>query len=362
MTNGRDEADRRWMARALELAAAGWGRVHPNPLVGAVVVRDDVAVGEGAHREFGGPHAEVEALAAAGDRARGATLYVTLEPCSHHGKTPPCTSAILDHGVARVVYAVPDPHPEAGGGGDLLRRAGVEVTAGVLEDRGRTRNALFLHPIERGRPFVAVKLALTLDGYIARKEWERTAVTGPEAQEAVHRLRGGYDAVLVGGRTARVDDPALDVRLGPPPRVPPIRIVADPDARLPLEGALVRTAAETPVWALIGPDAPGDRVRGLEDRGVETVPVDGGPAGLDLRAALDSLMERGVRTILCEGGGRLAAGLLEVERVDRLYLFFAPVVWGGGVPGFPGGGRFDGRRVEHRAVGVDTLITIDRSQ
>ncbi|MFW5947805.1 MAG: bifunctional diaminohydroxyphosphoribosylaminopyrimidine deaminase/5-amino-6-(5-phosphoribosylamino)uracil reductase RibD, partial [Gemmatimonadota bacterium] len=185
------------MARALELAEAGWGRVHPNPLVGAVVVREGAVVGEGAHREHGGAHAEVEALRAAGERARGATLYVTLEPCAHHGKTPPCTDAILEHGIARVVYAVPDPHPEAGGGAERLRAAGVAVTEGVAGPAARARNALFLRPLETGRPFVALKYGLSLDGRIAARPGERTRVTGPETEAEVHRLRAGFDAVLV---------------------------------------------------------------------------------------------------------------------------------------------------------------------
>ncbi|MFP4623428.1 MAG: bifunctional diaminohydroxyphosphoribosylaminopyrimidine deaminase/5-amino-6-(5-phosphoribosylamino)uracil reductase RibD, partial [Gemmatimonadota bacterium] len=190
-------SDAEFMRRALTLAEAGWGRVHPNPLVGAVVVREGVVVGEGAHREFGGPHAEVEALRNAGDAARGSTLYVTLEPCAHHGKTPPCTTAILDHGVARVVYAAADPHPDAAGGGTRLAERGVEVVGGVEAEKARTQNALFLRPIETGRPFVALKYGLTLDARIARAPGERTAVTGPESRAAVHRLRAGFDAVLV---------------------------------------------------------------------------------------------------------------------------------------------------------------------
>lgn len=351
------------MARALELAAEGWGRVHPNPLVGAVVVRDGVVVGTGAHREHGGPHAEVEALRAAGDRARGATLYVTLEPCAHHGKTPPCTEAVLEHEVARVVYAVADPHPQAGGGGERLRAAGVRVDAGVEEARARAANAMFLVPIEEGRPFVALKFGVSLDARIAAGAGERTRITGPESEAEVHRLRAGYDAILVGGRTARIDDPALTVRHGPAPRVPPVRVVADPGAELPLDGVLARTAADVPVLALVAPDAPSDRVTALEDAGVgiEGIPRSG--AGLDLDAALDRLYGRGIRTILCEGGGRLGASLLAAGRVDRLYIFQAPVVFGSdGVPAFPGDAVFRGRRVDTKALGDDVLVTIDRSE
>lgn len=356
------EADRHFMSRALDLAGEGWGRVHPNPLVGAVVVRDGAVVGTGAHREYGGPHAEVEALRAAGERARGATLYVTLEPCAHHGKTPPCTDAIVEAGIARLVYAVADPHSEAGGGAERLRTAGLEVEAGVEGDRARTENAPFLIPIEERRPFVALKLAISLDARIAAREGEQTRVTGPEAEAEVHRLRGGYDAILVGGRTARIDDPSLTVRHGPAPRVPPVRVVADPGARLPPDGTLARTAAEVPVVALVADDAPADRVAILEERGVTVVGVAGAEGGLDVEAALARLWDRDIRTVFCEGGGRLGASLLEAERVDRLYIFQAPVVYGAeGVPAFPGRARFRGRRVEQRTVGGDALFIIDRS-
>lgn len=354
-------ADHRYMARALELAEVGWGHVHPNPMVGAVVVRDGAVVGQGAHRMFGGPHAEIEALTQAGSRARGATLYVTLEPCDHHGKTPPCTDAILEHGIERVVFAVADPSPEAGGGGDRLRRAGVAVESGLEEARARSANAMFLVPAERGRPFVALKFGISMDARIAARGGERTRVTGPEAEREVHRLRAGFDAILVGGRTARIDDPSLTVRQAPPPRVAPVRVVADPGARLPPDGALVRTATETPVLVLVGDGAPDDRIAALEAAGVEVERVPAAEPGLSLDAGLDRLWERGVRTVLCEGGGRLAASLLAAARVDRLYLFQAPVLYGTeGVPAFPGPTAFRGRRVEVRAVGRDTLTIIDR--
>ena len=359
---GGTERDRRFMRRALELAPAGWGRVHPNPLVGAVVVAGGEVVGEGAHREYGGAHAEVEALRAAGPRARGATLYVTLEPCAHHGKTPPCTDAIIEHGIARVVYAVPDPHPEAGGGGARLRNAGLDVVAGVEEATARTENATFLVPIERGRPFVALKYGLSLDSRISARVGEATRITGPEAEAEVHRLRAGYDAIMVGGRTARIDDPSLTVRHGPAPRVPPVRVVVDPDAALPPDGSLARTPGEVPVVVLAAADAPPERVARLRELGVEVEAVRRSRDGLDLAAALDRLFSRGLRTVFCEGGGRLGAGLLGADRVDRLYIFQAPVILGSqGVPAFPGTAGFRGRRVAVRAMGGDALFIIDRS-
>lgn len=360
--DGADDADRRFMRRAVELAQLGWGRVHPNPLVGAVVVHDGEVVGEGAHREFGGPHAEVDALKEAGARARGATLYVTLEPCAHHGKTPPCTEAVLDAGIRRLVYAVPDPHPEAGGGAARLAGRGVEVRGGVEEERARDMNALFLRPLETGRPFLALKFGLTLDARIARAPEERTEITGAESRAEVHRLRAGFDAILIGARTARVDDPSLTVREAASPRVPPVRIVADPSASLPLDGALVRTAAEVPVRIMVAPGAPARRLRALRRAGVDVLEIPTGEGGVDLAAGLRALGDSGIRTIFCEGGGRLASSLLEADLVDRLYLLYAPLVLGsGGVAAFPGGAGFRGVRREVRAVGGDTLITMDRS-
>lgn len=361
-------SDTACMQRALELAGAGWGRVHPNPLVGAVVVLDGAIVGEGAHREYGGPHAEVEALAAAGDHARGATLYVTLEPCAHHGKTPPCTDAILAAGIRRVVFAAEDPDPTATGGAAALDAAGVEVVGGVERAAARYQNALFLTPLESGRPFVALKLGLSLDARIARAPGERTRITGPEAEAEVHRLRAGFDAILVGGETARVDDPLLTARGEPAPRVPPVRVVMSAAAELPLDGRLVATARETPVWLLTRPSAPADRLAALEGRGVRVLTVDAGrespdDRGLDPAAAVRALGEHGVRSVLCEGGGRLGSALLAARIVDRLYLFHAPVLYGErGVPAFPGGvAGFEGEVFEARRLGDDTLTIVERS-
>lgn len=357
------DADTRHMRRALELARSGWGRVHPNPLVGAVVVRGGSVVGEGAHLEYGGPHAEVAALREAGERARGATLYVTLEPCAHHGKTPPCTDAILAAGVARVVYALADPHPTAAGGGSVLAGAGVEVVQGPEREAARRQNALFLVPFERGRPFVALKYALSLDGRIARAEGERTRVTGPEAEAEVHRLRAGFDAILVGGRTARTDDPLLTVRGPIRPRVPPVRVVLSAGADLHLGGRLATSAGETPVWLVAGDDAPHDRVSALEARGVRVLRAPAAEGGLDPAGVIRALATEGIGAIFCEGGGRLGAALLQARLVDRLYLFHAPVLFGArGVPAFEGAGTdLDGRAVEARVLGRDTLIVVERS-
>lgn len=363
MTIASDD-DVRFMRRALGLAERGWSHVHPNPMVGAVVVRDGVVVGEGAHGEFGGPHAEVEALREAGARAAGGTLYVTLEPCAHHGKTPPCADAILGAGIRRVVIAAKDPHPAARGGADRLRQAGLAVTMGVERDAARSQNALFFGPLERGRPFVALKLGMTMDARIG-SEGRSTRITGAEAEVEVHRLRSGFDAILVGGRTARIDDPLLTVRHAPEGRVPPIRVVADTAADLPPSGALAASARETPVWVLAGPSAPAARVASLESVGVRVVVCDLDEDGrLDLQDALRSLGELGVRTVLCEGGGRLGAALLSRGLVDRCLLFIAPTLLGGrGVPAFPlrEATREPLRLAAVRPFGDDTLLMLDRS-
>lgn len=359
------ETDRRWMERALELAGRGWGRVHPNPLVGAVVAAGDRLLGEGWHGEFGGPHAEVRALEEAGAAAREGTLYVTLEPCAHHGKTPPCTEAILEAGVRRVVVACRDPDPEAGGGAARLEASGVEVTVGVGAERARTENAAFLWSRVTGRPYVALKYALSLDARLSRREGERTAVTGDEAGEEVHRLRAGHGAVLVGRRTAAVDDPLLTPRGALEPRRPPIRVVLDPGLRLSPDSRLARTSDRGPVWVACGPDAPGEARAALRSRGVEVVEVPRPrPHELDLRALLEELGRAGRVSVLVEGGGQVGASFLRGGLVNRMYLFYAPVVFGEeGVEAFPGPApeppRGAWRPVDRRAVGSDTLVVLD---
>lgn len=350
------------MRRAIQLARSGWGRVHPNPLVGAVVVRDGRIVGEGAHQEYGAAHAEVDALHAAGAEAAGATLYVTLEPCAHHGKTPPCTEAIAAAGIVRVVYAVRDPHPQAGGGGEILRGRGIQVESGTEEALARRENALFLRPLETGRPFVALKLALSMDARIAATEGQRTTLTGDAARGYVHRLRAGFDAVLVGRRTVEVDDPLLTVRHGPAPRVPPIRVVVDSGARTSPGSRLVRSIDEAPVAVVCREDAPRDRVAALESAGVAVHRVPAAGDGVDLAEALEALRAAGIRTVLCEGGGRLAASLLRASRVDRLHLLVAPRFIGPeGVPAFPGvDPAEDWDLAEVRALGDDVLMIADR--
>ena len=319
-----------WMRRALTLATHGWGYTAPNPLVGAVVVRDGVVVGEGWHERYGEAHAEVAALRQAGEAARGASLYVTLEPCNHHGKTPPCTDAILAAGIARVVTATADPNPVAGGGADRLRAAGVQVLAGSEEDAARELNAAFFHSFSSDRPFIRLKLAVSLDGAIADATRQPRWLTGPQSRAEVHRLRAGSDAVAVGIGTVLADDPQLTVRESTAPRVAPLRVVFDTSARLPLGSRLVQTVRDAPVLVVCWAPDPA-HAAALEHAGVQLLHA------ATLAHALRGLRARGVHSLLVEGGAALASGLVQEALVDRLVIFRAPVILGAGaLPAFAG--------------------------
>ena len=351
------------MARALDLAWRGWGRVQPNPMVGAVVLSASGEVlGEGWHAEFGGRHAEPVALEEAGERARGATLVVTLEPCSHHGKQPPCTDAVLASGVRRVVVASPDPNPEASGGAARLAGRGVEVLVGLGRETAEAQNAIFLHRFrEANRPFVALKLATSLDGRIADAAGQSRWISGYAAREYVHWLRAGFDAIGVGGRTARLDDPQLTVRGPLAPRVPPRRVVFDAGADLSAELTLVRTAGEVGTIVVASPEAPMGNLRRLELAGLTVL-----RAGT-LEEGLGLLRREGICSLLVEGGGRLAGALLGVGLVDRYYWVQSPLWLGergvpatAGVPSDPIARAERWRVVERRALGDDTLLVLDR--
>jgi diaminohydroxyphosphoribosylaminopyrimidine deaminase/5-amino-6-(5-phosphoribosylamino)uracil reductase len=355
--------EREAMTRALDLAWRGWGRVHPNPLVGAVVLAGGHPVGEGWHAELGDRHAETVALAAAGERARGATMVVTLEPCAHAGRQPPCTEALIRAGVRRVVAALSDPNPVAAGGAARLSDAGIEVEVGLLADAAAAQNAVFLHRMrDRTRPFVALKLATTMDAKISDANGNSRWISGEVARDYVHWLRAGFDAIAVGGVTARTDDPELTVRGDLRPRVAPVRVVFASDADLPTSLTLVRTAAEVPTVAVVGELASARLVESLEASGVEVERVG------DLRTALAKLRARGIDSLLVEGGGRLAGALLADGLVDRYYWVQSPLwVGAGGTPAMAGlpsvhlanAGRWT--VVERRALGQDTLLVLDRS-
>lgn len=332
MASGR-ENDARFMQRALELAHRGHGHVAPNPLVGAVVVRDGVTVGEGWHARFGGEHAESMALRLAGAAAQGATIYVSLEPCHHEGKTPPCTRAIAEAGIAHVVYAMEDPNRVAAGGSAWLVEQGIEVTGGVANVDARELNAPFVFARRNvTRPFVTVKLAVSIDGALVDHSRTRAWLTGAESRAAVHALRAGCDAIAIGVGTAIADDPDLTVREAPAPRVPPRRVVFDRQARLPVESRLVQTARKIPLTVITDVHHAAENAEAGARLRAEGVTLRGAP---DLASALGQLRLDGIEHLLVEGGAVLASAFMEAGFVDRLITFQAPVILGeGALPAF----------------------------
>lgn len=328
------DADARWMRRAIELAGRGWGRVHPNPLVGAVVVRGGEPVGEGWHAEHGAEHAEVAALRAAGERARGATLFVSLEPCNHQGKQPPCVGAIIAAGIIRVVVALRDPNPIAGGGIEQLAAAGIQVDCGVEGAAAAFANFRFLHlHSQPERPFVAVKLAVSLDGCLADATGDSHWVSGQEARRWVHWLRAGFGGVAVGAQTAIADDARLTVRGEIAPRVPPARIIFDRRGRMEPSHGILHDGSGVPVLIVVGSDVPVDRRQSLADAGAQVIVAD------QLADALGAIRAAGVDAVLVEGGGRLAGALLAADLVDRVYQVQSPVWLGDGVRAWEGLGH-----------------------
>jgi len=324
------EQDRAHMLAALSLAARGLGNAWPNPAVGCVLVRDGRVVGRGWTQPGGRPHAETEALRRAGDAARGAAAYVTLEPCSHHGRTPPCAGALIEAGVVRAVVATGDPDPRVSGRGiAMLRAAGIAVEPGLFEAEARALNAGFLRRVTRGLPLVTLKLATTLDGRIATASGESRWITGPAARREVHRLRATHDAVLVGSGTVLADDPDLTCRLAGMDRVAPLRVVADARLRTPLASRLVSSAAALPTWLLTASGHDPARLAPYLAAGVSVLNIPRENAGgLSPLGILAALAHRGVTRVLAEGGGALSAALLRAGLVSRLVWFHAPGVMG----------------------------------
>jgi diaminohydroxyphosphoribosylaminopyrimidine deaminase / 5-amino-6-(5-phosphoribosylamino)uracil reductase len=363
--------DEAYLERARRLAHRGWGHAHPNPMVGCVLVREGAVVGEGFHRTFGGPHAEIVALEEALGASDGATAYVSLEPCNHHGKTPPCADALRAAGVRRVVYGARDPGQVSGGGGAALRAAGLEVAGPIWsEEIARAENPEFFHSARHTTPFVALKLAMSLDARIASAPGRRTRITGVEAEREVHRLRSGFDAVMVGAGTVGADDPRLTSRLVPEGREPTRRVVLAPGAEIRMEAALFQDVERVPLHVFCRQDAPQSAVERLERAGADVHPVPdaGGQDHLDLDAVLLACREVGIRSVLCEGGRELAGSLLAERRVNRLYLFVSPVTLGeAGLAAFPADAQTlewnDFRRtMEPKGFGPDTLIVLDRQE
>jgi diaminohydroxyphosphoribosylaminopyrimidine deaminase/5-amino-6-(5-phosphoribosylamino)uracil reductase len=349
--------DEAWMARAVALAEGGRGTASPNPMVGAVLVRDGRVVGEGFHRAAGTAHAEAVALAAAGAAAAGATCYVSLEPCAHHGRTPPCADALVAAGVARVVAAMTDPDPRARGAGlERLRAAGVRVDVGAGAAAAAEQNAAYLTHRRLGRPRVTLKAAASLDGKVAAPDGTSQWITGPAARADAHRLRAEADAVAVGAGTALADDPRLTVRLPGFSGRQPLRVLVDAAGRVGAGGRLFDGEAETLVATT--PAAPATAVDAWKAAGAEVLVCEQAQAGVDLSDLAQALGERGVLELLVEGGPRLQGSLWAAGLADRLVWYLAPLAIGGqGAPGLLGGAGAatltDGRRL--RLASVDRL-------
>jgi len=328
------------MRRALELASRGLGHVEPNPPVGAVIVDDNLQLlGEGYHQQFGGPHAEVHALADAGESANGATIFVTLEPCAHHGKTPPCADAVIRAGLKRVVVAMQDPAPHVDGSGiERIRQAGIEVEVGLLEPEAQRLTAPFVKRITTGQPWIIAKWAMTLDGKIASHTTHSQWISNATSRQVVHQLRGRCDAVMVGIGTALADDPRLTAR--PPGPRTAARIVVDSRARLPITSQLVQTARETPLLVAVLDSAPDAACAALTDAGAEVLRLAGDDSNhVSLPALCEELGRREMTNILVEGGAGLLGGLHDAGLIDECQVFIAPKLVGGASAPSPLGGR-----------------------
>lgn len=355
MSTARPIDDLSAMQRALVLAAGGEGLVEPNPMVGCVVVRKGRIVGEGYHEQCGGPHAEVNALAAAGNAARGATAFVTLEPCCHAGKTPPCVAALLAAGIRRVVVACRDPFPQVDGGGiRALQAAGVSCEVGLMEAEARRLMAPYLKITTTGRPWVVAKWAMTLDGRIATRTGDSKWISSEASRGRVHELRGRVDAILVGAGTLVADDPLLNAR--PPGPRTPLRVVLAGNLPLPLDRKLWTSAEEGPVLVAIGPNYPADDATRLADLGVQVVTQ-------SAAELLDELGRRRLTNVLFEGGGKLLGRLFDEQLIDEIWAFVAPKIVGGDSPGpVSGAGQelmseaFRLSDVNHESIGEDILI------
>lgn len=357
--------DRQYMQRALDLAAKGAGFVSPNPMVGAVVVKDGQVIGEGYHQAAGGPHAEVHALNAAGSSARGATLYVTLEPCNHFGRTPPCTEKIITAGIRRIVVAMADPNPKVkGGGNDYLKAQGIEVACGVCQEDARKLNESFIKSITTGLPFVILKMAATLDGRIATRTGDARWVTGEAARARVHAMRHAMDAIMVGIGTVAADDPSLTTRLKSGRGVDPVRVILDTHLKLNPAARLLASGSNAATYVVCAPDAGSQKKQRLMEKGAEILEIPLRDGYIDLSHLMMRLGRMGITSILVEGGGQVAAGALNSGIVDKVALFYAPklLVSDQGVPMCRGEGPVKMKdalalkNVDVSRVGEDILV------
>jgi diaminohydroxyphosphoribosylaminopyrimidine deaminase/5-amino-6-(5-phosphoribosylamino)uracil reductase len=364
----KTETDHQHLTRAIELASNGEGRVSPNPVVGAVIVKDDEVVGEGWHNDFGGPHAEINAIAAAGDTdLHGATMYISLEPCCHEGKTPPCTQAIVEAGISRVVVGSDDPTEKAAGRGlGVLRDEGIEVdvASGELAARSRLLNQAFRKHGRTGKPWVIFKSAMTLDGKVATRTGDSQWISCDESRELAHRWRASVDAVVVGIGTALADDPQLTARI-PGVHSQPRRVVFDSTARLPLDSKLVKAAPEIPLTVVVSRAAGRSDCDALETAGADVIVATGENEPGRVRSALDQLGDEGIISVLLEGGPNLAGAFLDASEIDEARLFIAPMLLGGSAARDPLEGEGVERigdalralKMDCERVGGDLLIT-----
>ena len=334
-----DDKALKYMELALELARKALGRTSPNPMVGAVVVKDGRIVGKGYHARAGTPHAEIHALREAGEDASGATLYVTLEPCCHHGRTGPCTEAVIQAGIKKVVMAMADPNPlVAGKGAQKLRASDIEVSCGVLEAEARRLNEVFIKYISTGLPYVVLKTAMTLDGKIATAGGESKWITGPRAREQVHQLRDRYDAILVGIGTVLADDPSLTARLPDREGRDPVRVILDSRAATPPGAKILTQNSEAQTIIVTTGEAPQGNVEQLENAGAVVLKMSGNSAGIALPDLLRELAKREITSVLVEGGARVNGSFVRDKLVDKVFWYIAPKIIGGSKAPCPVGG------------------------
>lgn len=326
--------DENFMKMAVELAEQGRGWTSPNPMVGAVIVKDSTVVGKGFHQAAGGPHAEIHALREAGEKARGATLYVSLEPCNHTGWTPPCTHAILESGIKRVVAGMRDPDPRVTGGGlAFLESQGVDVSVGVCEDLCHRLNEIFIKYVTTSRPFVVLKCAATIDGCIATYTGDSKWITNPRSRQFVHALRHAVDAIMVGIGTVLKDNPRLTTRLEGRDGKDPMRIVLDTHLSIPQDARLLHLSSDSDTLIVTGNAAPVEKTRKLKELGIRFLAVDDDQGQINLPALVQELGAMGITSVLIEGGSRVNGSAFRAGIVDKLYMFYAPKIYGGdGIP------------------------------
>jgi len=372
--------DQKYMARALYLAQLGEGRTSPNPMVGAVVVKDGEIIGEGYHQQYGGPHAEVFALEEAGEEAPGAEIYVTLEPCSHYGKTPPCAQKVIDSGIKRAVVAMVDPNPEVAGRGiKMLREAGIEVEVGLFQEEAQVLNESFLKYIQSDYPFIYLKKAQTLDGYIASRSGDSKWITNSKARLEGHKLRHRVDAIMVGIGTVLADNPSLTARLEEKEGLDPLRIILDPLLKIPLDAKIINQDSKADTLIITSTDFPPTgaaaslkkKEKLLKKEKVEIISYENGKDNyFEIKKILKDLHDREIGSILVEGGAKLSHTFLKEDLVDKFYYFIAPKIYGGsdGIASFCGSGpklmsdSVDLKIIKQKNLGDNLFLIAERKR